>query len=742
MEDREAGFGGGGVAETNGALTKTRNGFAFENGGFATGEVLGERGEIGESFGFDVASVEKPKPRVTARLEVAHEFDDDPAHGVPRVDFHDGFEAAVAVGLSVHERIDAHRSDIADRGQSRFEHRHETVEALAKFERQIDAMAGITEKRAHLGGRADREVGSRGISEELSPGIGQQGGVSEEHEADWPPFELEGEIEGPFEPRFHDQRVAFAKPVFDPLPLGRQDPGFPESDGVGPGESERFLDHDPVVSAGTNTRHGVERGIRGSDGDSDDVRGAHPWPWRARPGRAGGFVVERGEEIAEERGAPRLGIQVGDGRGVTVGDRERGIGDGTRQRSQTFNAVGAPRPGTQVAELATGQRFEGSGFVPGDEFGHAETRPVQRSEEFEARPIGREHNVVGVSQEHGQVGEVPGEGGLVSDGLERGTGGDVSLGERVEEPHGRGAALGLGVDLQVRDELRIEAGGESAFDIHRESFGAAGREREAKMSAEGVPVGQAGGLPPAEPLQTVGHMGDFIVVDAVEQGGGFGVAHGPEAIREVAREIEVGLFEGETQTGDEIERAFHAGHRAPEKPADGKVAELDPAGAHAEEVESGVFLFVAECLKDAAPESGWRVGEPQEDEGHQFDGEKLVIGEEMEKPSAFVGLVELMEAGKAGGGGIGILEPQIPRAPWNGGGWAGRARVEIRDLPTFRRRSQLGVEGRRRQDVLGKLAEFHGDRVGASQVGDFSYGGTEARRRGGAGTGSIRFRWD
>lgn len=165
--------------------------------------------------------------------------------------------------------------------------------------------------------------------------------------------------------------------------------------------------------------------------------------------------------------------------------------------------------------------------------------------------------------------------------------------------------------------------------------------------AEGVPIGEPGILPAAEPFEAVGHVGDFVVVDTVEEGGGVGIADGAEGVGEVAGEVEVGLFEGEAEAGDVIDGALHAGDGAPEEAADGEVAEVDAAGLHAVEVEAGVFLFVEEGVEDAAAEGGWGVGEAEEDEGHQFDGEQFMIGEEVEEAAAFVGLVELGEVGEA-----------------------------------------------------------------------------------------------
>jgi len=367
------------------------------------------------------------------------------------------------------------------------------------------------------------------------------------------------------------------------------------------------------------------------------------------------------QEIAEEGGAPRLRVEVGqDGIGeLGEAESEGLVGDGGLERGEPFDAVGTPSPGSEGAELAAAEGFDGAGGVERDKFRNAEAGLIEGGEEFDARAARDENDVIRMAEEHGKMGEVAGEGGLVFHGVEGGTGGEVTLGERVEEEHCRRAALGLGEDFELGDEIRFEPRCETPLNIDGETFGALGGERELEVIAEGVPVRLSWVLPAPEPFQAVGDVGDFVVVNPIEQAGGFGIADGSEAGGEVAGEIQIGLFKCQAQAGDVIDGALHAGDGPPEEAADGEFAKGDTAGAHAVDVEAGVFLFVLEGLEDPTTERGRGIGETKEHEGHQLDGEQFMIGEEVEETAAFLDLVELLKAGKAGLGGGGFLEEKL-----------------------------------------------------------------------------------
>ncbi len=66
---------------------------AFELKRMRLAQGLGIAWKIAGALGFELSPVDDTKASEAARLNVAHEFERDPAHGVTRVDFDDGFEA-------------------------------------------------------------------------------------------------------------------------------------------------------------------------------------------------------------------------------------------------------------------------------------------------------------------------------------------------------------------------------------------------------------------------------------------------------------------------------------------------------------------------------------------------------------------------------------------------------------------------------------------------------------------------
>src|SRR5436853_7853748 len=77
---------------------------------------------------------------------------------------------------------------------------------------------------------------------------------------------------------------------------------------------------------------------------------------------------------------------------------------------------------------------------------------------------------------------------------------NAALGEGIENEDVRRAAFGLRREVKLSDEWGIKPGGAPAFDIQRQSFGAAGRERELQLPAECVPIALLRIFPAAEPL--------------------------------------------------------------------------------------------------------------------------------------------------------------------------------------------------------------------------------------------------
>lgn len=253
-------------------------------------------------------------------------------------------------------------------------------------------------------------------------------------------------------------------------------------------------------------------------------------------------------------------------------------------------------------------------------------------------------------------------------------GAGVCLGVGVEPVDDGSASAGVAADFELADEVIIEADEASAFGVERgDAFGAGGGEGEGEAVFEGVPIGFFGVFPAAEPFESVADVADFIEVDFFEDGCGGGVADLAEEGGVVFGEIEVGLFEGEVEAGDEIEGSFHGGDDAPEVVVYREIAEVDAAFAHAADVHECVGLFFAHGFVDAGAVFGWGVREAEEDEGHEFGGEEFMVGEEVEHDAAFAIVIEVVDSGEVGADAVGSDAEFLGAAGgvWEGDGGAG-----------------------------------------------------------------------
>ena len=199
-------------------------------------------------------------------------------------------------------------------------------------------------------------------------------------------------------------------------------------------------------------------------------------------------------------------------------------------------------------------------------------------------------------------------------------------------------------------------------------------------------------------------MRDLVAINLLQQRGAFRVADARKARRELAREVEVRLLEGEAQSGDVIHRVLHPGNRAPEVTADRQFTELDAARAHPRDVEPRVFLLVLQRLEHAASEGGGRIGKPQEHQRHEFGGEEFVVREEVKQPSALAFLFECGQPGELTlGRGLGF-ELKHGRPAGRGGREHRRAGMLVADRSGT---PELFLQRRGKQDLFGKLAQFH-----------------------------------
>ena len=209
----------------------------------------------------------------------------------------------------------------------------------------------------------------------------------------------------------------------------------------------------------------------------------------------------------------------------------------------------------------------------------------------------------------------------------------------------------MGANVELFDEVGVQASAATRGEVEEGAFSAAGREGEFQLLAEGIPVALFWLFPTTKPFEAVGDVGDFVLMNAVEELGCFSIAGCLEAASEVARMVEVGLFESEAKACDEVHRTIHRGKGAPEVAAKGQFTEVDAALFHALEIQLGMFLFLFERLHHTAPEGGWSVGEFQEHERHELGREEFVIGKVMQELSPDLVAGEVARVGEFGFGG-------------------------------------------------------------------------------------------
>ena len=78
------------------------------------------------------------------------------------------------------------------------------------------------------------------------------------------------------------------------------------------------------------------------------------------------------------------------------------------------------------------------------------------------------------------------------------------------------------------------------------------------MRLERFPIALRFRLPLAKPMEPVTHVGNLVLVDLFENRSAFGVSDFSENAAVVVGVVEVGLFEGQTETGNIIDRRLHA----------------------------------------------------------------------------------------------------------------------------------------------------------------------------------------
>jgi len=269
----------------------------------------------------------------------------------------------------------------------------------------------------------------------------------------------------------------------------------------------------------------------------------------------------------------------------------------------------------------------------------------------------------------------------------------------------RGPALGALEEFELGNEVLAEAGAEAGFHVERGAvgLGPARGEGEGEATRESFPVGVAFVFPAAEPFEPVRDVADLVAVDAIEDGGGLGVAEGVEDFRVVAGVVEIGLLESEAEAGDVIHGCLHGGDCFPEVTAHGKIAEVDAALLHAGEIHAGVALLLEEGGEDAAAKLRGGGGKLEKDERHELGGEELVIGEEVEKDAALFGVaIELVRAGEGSALVLSVgAQAEFGGAARGGGRGEGGARLLVGEFG--RRRRQFLLKGGGLEDFAGEF---------------------------------------
>ena len=117
-------------------------------------------------------------------------------------------------------------------------------------------------------------------------------------------------------------------------------------------------------------------------------------------------------------------------------------------------------------------------------------------------------------------------------------------------------------------------------------------------------------------MESVAYVRNFVLVDALQNRCAFGVSSLPEDVAVVVRVVQVGLFEGQAEAGDIVDRGFHARNRVPEKTTERELAELHSAVLHSCQIPSGVPLLFPQRVGKPDPEFVRCIRKTQQREGH------------------------------------------------------------------------------------------------------------------------------
>ena len=277
---------------------------------------------------------------------------------------------------------------------------------------------------------------------------------------------------------------------------------------------------------------------KGGDG-GDEIFGAATGKGRPHPGAEGIDLSDFGKKLAcfsRPRGGP--------------GPLSRCSG---LQGAESLFKVGSDGPGLNAINLAMEE--EGGGIeiprrVDGLKFGQGEATATQLREMRLRRESSQEENVVFPREESGEQLEVMDHG-------------ERSFVRVVGPGPDGGAVLGFGIEVkdvrsppfrpfeegEALDVVFVEAGGAAPrfVEAGAVALGPTGGEGEGEPLLEGGPVTLFFLFPPAEPAQPIADVGDFVLINAEEDGGALPVTGLAEEVSVVQGIVEICLLKGEAQ---------------------------------------------------------------------------------------------------------------------------------------------------------------------------------------------------
>lgn len=146
-------------------------------------------------------------------------------------------------------------------------------------------------------------------------------------------------------------------------------------------------------------------------------------------------------------------------------------------------------------------------------------------------------------------------------------------------------------------------------------------------------------------------MSDLVIMDALADGGTFGVARFDETVSIGQCEIEVGLFESEPHRGQERAGAggggSDRGRLLPEIVGMVIAIEATTVGGEPIEIESTMQLFVRKRREPGAAQFGWHLGPAQDRPGEILDGLEFVMRKARQAENPLVFLLQLAGFGES-----------------------------------------------------------------------------------------------